>query len=768
MHKFYWNNARGGGGPPDGYQGEGRPYPDRYQGLPSTQSDYSVCGSATPTYSDYRNVHPVYNDGTVRVSVTGDQKTEMRPSTDKQCVGGSHRVLLKLRRLSGPNTSRPKSVPDLADLLPTQNQQARENLANDIKRLNRSVDEYDSLEALQSAKYGEALQRPGQPPARVRQSKSMHFVENKNKTWNLNTLRHYEDVPRVPSHSRPSVLTAGYLKHNYENVYGDTDTTAGDGGYYPTSSTPQPVRMSQLSTASPRSLRSRRKDFLSAMTESSGGGGKEEEEEGEEGETDEPQGSRRSRSRLSSKYQANKSFLYRSKSCDRPRVKETMRETFRISSDKLQSNLSRFSHNISDKLTSLQASSRMSTTSTGSTGRQSSSSDEGKPASPASWQINDPPTWPEQNASNSSRCNSSWEQQPPSHQQSILQSVAYKAIPCVELQTQCKGGRVSPTESIEYTASNEYKDVARPALSLAHRMRGKLHTVNKKISMIRSRSAERFHTRSPCLSTEQIPVRARTRTTSTEVEPLYEGPFIGHARAIVDYTPSPYDRDALRFKKDDIIDIISMNASGLWRGRCGNKVGNFKFINVEILPTREGRKSRSNSVCKDKKRTRQKPRTVHQLLRHLRMDEHIPVFVLNGYENMTLFQDLDDGELDYLGIQDPRQRADLLAAAEAMFDEAAEDAGEENETEKQANHFSRTYLRDSGCYEDGERTTGGQTDRSTRSSPVSLATVSAVSESSGVSDNNSETQVRGRPAQRNIRDRHVTSGSQAVMHDLSS
>ena len=59
----------------------------------------------------------------------------------------------------------------------------------------------------------------------------------------------------------------------------------------------------------------------------------------------------------------------------------------------------------------------------------------------------------------------------------------------------------------------------------------------------------------------------------------------------------------------------------------------------------------------------------------------------------SYLQDLDDGELDYLGIQDPRQRADLLAAAEAMFDESTEDGGEENETEKQANHFSRTYLR---------------------------------------------------------------------------
>lgn len=106
----------------------------------------------------------------------------------------------------------------------------------------------------------------------------------------------------------------------------------------------------------------------------------------------------------------------------------------------------------------------------------------------------------------------------------------------------------------------------------------------------------------------------------------------------MDYTPSPYDRDALRFKKDDVIDIITMNASGLWRGRCAGKVGNFKFINVEILPAREGRKSRSNSMVREKKRAHARPRTVQELLRRLHMEEHIPVFVLNGYENMSLFQ----------------------------------------------------------------------------------------------------------------------------------
>ena len=27
-----------------------------------------------------------------------------------------------------------------------------------------------------------------------------------------------------------------------------------------------------------------------------------------------------------------------------------------------------------------------------------------------------------------------------------------------------------------------------------------------------------------------------------------------------------------------------MNPSGLWKGKCAARVGNFKFINVEILP----------------------------------------------------------------------------------------------------------------------------------------------------------------------------------------
>jgi hypothetical protein len=82
-----------------------------------------------------------------------------------------------------------------------------------------------------------------------------------------------------------------------------------------------------------------------------------------------------------------------------------------------------------------------------------------------------------------------------------------------------------------------------------------------------------------------------------------------------------------------------MNASGLWRGRCQGKIGNFKFINVEILPTREGRrKSRTGSLKRRARRRLARPRTVQELLRRLHMEDHIPVFVLNGYENLSLFQ----------------------------------------------------------------------------------------------------------------------------------
>ena len=103
--------------------------------------------------------------------------------------------------------------------------------------------------------------------------------------------------------------------------------------------------------------------------------------------------------------------------------------------------------------------------------------------------------------------------------------------------------------------------------------------MQQKISRLRSRSAERISKRllkngQSSRSTsvgdddenenfdaeepeneEQIVVQNYRMTKSFSGLPsisgnnseIYNGPFIGRARALVDYIPSPYDRDALRF-----------------------------------------------------------------------------------------------------------------------------------------------------------------------------------------------------------------------------
>ena len=51
--------------------------------------------------------------------------------------------------------------------------------------------------------------------------------------------------------------------------------------------------------------------------------------------------------------------------------------------------------------------------------------------------------------------------------------------------------------------------------------------------------------------------------------------------------------------------------------------------------------------------------------------EHLSVFVLNGYEELENFHDLDESELDYLGITESAQRAKILTAVELMQDNSS-------------------------------------------------------------------------------------------------
>eukprot|EP00096_Caligus_rogercresseyi_P009836 TRINITY_DN3426_c0_g1_i1.p1 TRINITY_DN3426_c0_g1~~TRINITY_DN3426_c0_g1_i1.p1 ORF type:complete len:436 (-),score=112.78 TRINITY_DN3426_c0_g1_i1:541-1848(-) len=273
--------------------------------------------------------------------------------------------------------------------------------------------------------------------------------------------------------------------------------------------------------------------------------------------------------------------------------------------------------------------------------------------------------------------------------------------------------------------------------SLADRMRGLRHDVQRRLSRFRSRSAERISnkskrsSRSPPnrrMTTSSIPVvddylslkhphhNSRGRDSKPPVPPppiAYNGPFIGTARALVDCTPSPYDVDALRFKRGDRVDIISMNPNGLWKGKCEGRIGNFKFINVEVL--RPERKSfyvvpksqsisnlnasaaNSKKVRHDSRDSEQEsdededtvdgddevvcsssqieimmseseiPKTVEGLLKSIGLEEHISVFILNGYEDVDNFMEMDRTELDYLGINNENHRKKIMSAVDLLI-----------------------------------------------------------------------------------------------------
>ncbi|XP_050667549.1 uncharacterized protein LOC126967146 isoform X9 [Leptidea sinapis] len=188
------------------------------------------------------------------------------------------------------------------------------------------------------------------------------------------------------------------------------------------------------------------------------------------------------------------------------------------------------------------------------------------------------------------------------------------------------------------------------------------------------------------------------------------------ARALVDYLPNIYEKDALRYKKGDIIEVINMNASGIWRGVLNNKVGNFKFANVEVLSERDTNRCRTLKWCKSRERLWEtRPRTVEELLRRIDLPEYAIAFERNGYEDIELFKEIEPSDLDYLGIMTPDHRTRILAAVQLLHqleckisidDELlggegdGEGEGGGSSSEGGDSTFDRRqFPRDSGCYE---------------------------------------------------------------------
>uniref|UniRef100_A0A336MS42 CSON006226 protein n=1 Tax=Culicoides sonorensis TaxID=179676 RepID=A0A336MS42_CULSO len=188
------------------------------------------------------------------------------------------------------------------------------------------------------------------------------------------------------------------------------------------------------------------------------------------------------------------------------------------------------------------------------------------------------------------------------------------------------------------------------------------------------------------------------------------------AKALVD-SNNPYDKDALKFKKGDVIDVLSMNASGIWRGFCNGRIGHFKFIDVEILPDRPTKGSVISNGKGRQTNGGNGPSSVEDLLIRIGLKEYTSVFVLNGYEDLELFKEIEVGDLDYLGIVNTEHRAKILASVQLLHEidstsdgDVAGSSSENDEAHKQqlsklnnknqTSPFGRRHFpRDSGCYE---------------------------------------------------------------------
>ncbi|KAM6061327.1 SAM and SH3 domain-containing protein 3 isoform 3-T3 [Chlamydotis macqueenii] len=186
-----------------------------------------------------------------------------------------------------------------------------------------------------------------------------------------------------------------------------------------------------------------------------------------------------------------------------------------------------------------------------------------------------------------------------------------------------------------------------------------------------------------------------------ESGPAYTGPFCGRARVHTDFTPSPYDRDSLKLQKGDIISIIEKPPMGTWTGLLNNRVGSFKFIYVDIIPeeTAPARKSRGSSKSK-----RPKPKTLHELLERISLQEHTSTLLLNGYQTLEDFKELRETHLNELNITDPQHRAKLLTAAELLldYDTSEPEEGDSSEAQPAPLESKEDIPRDSGCFEGSE------------------------------------------------------------------
>ncbi|XP_059390262.1 SAM domain-containing protein SAMSN-1-like isoform X3 [Carassius carassius] len=192
-------------------------------------------------------------------------------------------------------------------------------------------------------------------------------------------------------------------------------------------------------------------------------------------------------------------------------------------------------------------------------------------------------------------------------------------------------------------------------------------------------------------------VSSNRNSLKLEEEVPYTGQFCGRAKVHTDFLPSPYDTDSLKLKLGDIINIISKPPMGIWTGMLNNKVGNFKFIYVDVLPEKEKEeeeeapKIRPVKVCK-----KPRPNTLLELLERLHLEEYASSLLINGYQTVDDLKHLKESHLIELNVTNPEHRRRLLAASDCLYVTSKDEEGEMKVDEEEDE--DNDCPRDSGCF----------------------------------------------------------------------
>ncbi|XP_075450084.1 SAM domain-containing protein SAMSN-1 isoform X2 [Ascaphus truei] len=234
---------------------------------------------------------------------------------------------------------------------------------------------------------------------------------------------------------------------------------------------------------------------------------------------------------------------------------------------------------------------------------------------------------------------------------------------------------------------------------------GGLHT--EKFSLKASESVESLYSLNSGQSSSSGVTSCSDGTSNRDSFRLDEdipltGPFCGRAKVHTDFVPSPYDTDSLKIKKGDVIDIIYKTPMGIWTGMLNNKVGNFKFIYVDVISEEEIPQRKIKARRRSK---RPKPKTLQEFLERLNLQDYASTLLLNGYETLDDLKYLKECHLFELNITNPEERTRLLAAVDNLQD-CENDQELENEslplmpsTDLSTKMFDLNDCpRDSGCY----------------------------------------------------------------------